>query len=71
MIDVCLIEETQNFSGNVLSPGLFVVHDSGRGGQDDVTELTGWEQVDDPLFEVTDADVVSWGDDTALVETVD
>lgn len=31
--------------------------------------MTGWEQVDDPLLEVTELDVVSWGDDTGLVET--
>lgn len=31
--------------------------------------MTGWEQVDNPLLEVTELDVVSWGDDTSLVET--
>lgn len=31
--------------------------------------MTGWEQVDNPLLEVTELNVVSWGDDTGLVET--
>jgi len=46
-----------------------VVHDTGGGGEDDVTELTRWEKLDDPLLEITEADVVSWGDDTSLVES--
>lgn len=50
-------------------PGLLVIHDTGGGGEDDETELTRWQQVDNPLLEVTDADVVAGGDDTALVET--
>jgi len=53
----------------VLATGLLVVHDTGGGGEDDVTELTRWEKLDDPLLEITEADVVSWGDDTSLVES--
>jgi hypothetical protein len=52
----------------MLSPRLLVVHDSSAGGEDDVAELTGRQQVYDPLFEITELDVVSWGDDTGLVE---
>lgn len=52
----------------MLSPRLLVVHDTSAGGEDDVAELTGRQQVDDPLLEVTELDVVSWGDDTGLVE---
>jgi hypothetical protein len=54
----------------VLATGLLVVHDTGGGGEDDVSELTRWEELDNPLLEFTKADVVSWGDDTGLVETV-
>lgn len=53
----------------MLPAGLLVVHDSGRGGQDDIAELTGGQQLDDPLLEVGQADVVAGGDDTGLVET--
>lgn len=53
----------------MLATGLLVVHDTGGGGQDDVTELTGGEQLDNPLLEVGETDVVAGRDDTGLVET--
>lgn len=65
-----LVEETNDLSGDVLATGLLVVHDTGGGSEDDVSELTRWEELDNPLLELTEADVVSWGDDTGLVETV-
>lgn len=64
-----LVEESNNLSGNVLASSLLVVHDTGRGGKNNVTELTRWEKLDDPLLEICEADVVSGGDDTGLVET--
>lgn len=63
-----LVEETKNLARNVLPPGLLVVHDTGRGGEDDVAELTRGEQLDDPLLEVTELDVVAGRDDTGLVD---
>ena len=48
---------------------LFVIHNAGAGGEDDVAELTRRKQLDNPLFEVCESDVVSWRDDTSLVET--
>ena len=63
-----LVEEADDLAGDVLSPGLLVVHDTGRGGEDDVTELTRWEELDDPLLHITELYVVAWGDDTGLVE---
>ena len=35
-----LVEETNNLARNVLASGLFVVHDTGAGGQDNISELT-------------------------------
>ena len=68
---VCtLVEEANDLSGDVLASGLLVVHDTGRGGEYDVSELTRWQQLDDPLLELVQADVVAGGDDTSLVETV-
>ena len=64
-----LVEETDDLAGNVLAAGLLVVHDASRGGQDDVTELTGGQQLNNPLLEVTETNVVAGGDDTGLVET--
>jgi len=63
-----LVEETNDLASNVLSPGLLVVHDTGRGGKDNVTELTRWKELDNPLLEVTELNVVARADDTGLVE---
>jgi hypothetical protein len=63
-----LVEETKNLSGNVLPPGLLVVHDTGGGGEDDVTELTRRQELDNPLLEIAELDIVTGGDDTRLVD---
>jgi hypothetical protein len=65
-----LVEETDDLAGDVLATGLLVVHDSGGGGEDDVAELTRWQEPDDPLLQVVELDVVAGGDDTGLVEAV-
>ena len=54
----------------MLASGLLVVHDTGGGCEDDVSELTGGQKLDNPLLEVLNFDIVSWGDDTGLVKTV-
>lgn len=64
-----LVEETNDLARDVLATGLLVVHDTGRGGEDDVAELTGREQLDNPLLELGETDVVAGRDDTGLVET--
>jgi hypothetical protein len=64
-----LVDETKDLTSNVLSSGLLVVHDTSRGGQDDVTKLSRGQQVGDPLLDVVDTDVESWRDDTNLVES--
>ena len=46
-----------------------MVHNTSTGSQDDVTELTGWQKLDDPFLKVTELDVVTRRDDTGLVET--
>jgi hypothetical protein len=63
-----LVEETKDLSGNVLPPGLLVVHDTGGGSEDDVAELTRRKQLDNPLLEVAELDVVAGRDDTGLVD---
>ncbi|KAH3664110.1 hypothetical protein OGAPHI_004824 [Ogataea philodendri] len=64
-----LVDETKDLTRNVLSLGLLVVHDTSRGGQDNVTELSSWQQVSSPSLDVVDLDVESWLDDTTLVES--
>jgi hypothetical protein len=63
-----LVEETDDLAGNVLAAGLLVVHDTGGGGQDNVTELTRRKELDNPLLHVAELDVVAGRDDTGLVE---
>ena len=55
----------------MLASGLLVVHDTSGSCKDDVSELTGRKELDNPLLEISEADVVSWGDDTGLVEAID
>jgi len=64
-----LIEVTKNFATGVLATGLLVIHNTIRGGQDDETELTGWQQVGDPLLHIIDLDIKTRADDTTLVKT--
>jgi hypothetical protein len=52
----------------VLSSSLLVIHDTGRGGENDVAELTRRQQLDNPLLEIRKSDVVAGRDDTGLVE---
>ncbi len=64
----CLVEETDDLSSDVLSAGLFVVHDTSTGGEDDVAKLTRGQQLHHPLLEVAELDVVAGRDDTSLVQ---
>lgn len=64
----CLVEEANDLARDVAATGLLLVHDTGRGGENDVAELTGGKELDNPLLELREADVVTGGDDTALVE---
>jgi len=52
----------------MLPPSFLVVHDSSAGGEDDVAELTGREELDNPFLEVSELDVVTWADDAGLVD---
>lgn len=63
-----LVEEPDDLACDVLSPGLLVIHDTGRGGEDDEAELTRWKKPDDPLLHITELDVVAGVDDAGLVE---
>ena len=63
-----LVEETNDLSGNVLATSLLVVHDTSRGGENDVTELTRGKELGDPLLHVTELDVVARANDAGLVE---
>lgn len=53
------IEVAEDLATDVLSLGFFVVHDSVGGGEDDISELSGGEDVVDELLEVLEFQVVS------------
>ena len=65
-----LVEEANDLAGDVLAPSLFVVHDAGGGGQNNVAELTGGQELVDPLLHVAELDVVARADDAGFVQTV-
>ena len=65
---MCLIEETKDLATSVLATSFFVIHNTSRGGQDQVTKLTGRKQVGSPLFEILQLDVEARRNDTALVQ---
>lgn len=65
----CSVEVAEDLATDVLSLGLLVVHDAEGGGEDNLTELSGREDVVNELFEVLELEVVAGGDDTALVES--
>jgi hypothetical protein len=46
-----LVDERQDLSSDVLSPGLLVVHDTGRGGEDDLSERSSGEEQVDPVLD--------------------
>lgn len=64
-----LEEVTQNLASQMLPSGFFVVHDATASRQDDVSELTRWEQRIGPPFDIVQLDVEPGRDDTGLVQT--
>lgn len=63
-----LVEEAEDLAGNVLTTSLLVVHDTGRGGQDNVTERTGGQELLNPVLNLTELNVEARRNDTALVD---
>lgn len=64
----CSVEVSEDFASDLLLTGFHVVHDADVGGQDDVSELTGWEDGRAEFLEVLDLEVKAGRDDSALVE---
>ena len=63
------VEVAEDLATDVLLTGLFVVHDTLVGGQNESTELTGWEDGVAEVLEVLELEVEVGGDDSALVES--
>lgn len=52
----------------MLATGLLVVHDAGRGREDDEAERTGGEEQVDPRLDLVNLNVEAGRDDASLVE---
>jgi hypothetical protein len=63
-----LVEETDNLSSDMLSPGFFVVHDTSTCGEHNVSELTRGEKLYDPLLKIAELDIVARADAASLVD---
>ena len=68
MLGLSLIEESEDLATSPLPSGLVVLDNAVSGGEDDVTEATGGENVLDPLLNVGHGHVEAGGDDAALVD---
>jgi hypothetical protein len=66
---VGLIEETKHLASDVFPPCLLVVHNSRGRGKNNVSKLTRWQQLHNPLLEICKLDVVAGADNTSLVDT--
>jgi len=66
-----LEEETDDLATSVLAAGLLVVHDAVRGGEDNVTELTGRQKIGAQLLDAGVLDIEAGGDHTALIDAAD
>lgn len=52
----------------MLPPRLLVVHNTRRSCENNISELSGREELDDPFLEIGDADVVAGRDDAGFVD---
>ena len=63
-----LVKVSEELATSVLATSFFVIHDSGRGGENHEAELTRRHQIVDPLLNVGNLDVEARRDDTGLVQ---
>jgi hypothetical protein len=51
-------------------PGFLMVHNTSRSCEHDISKLTRRQELHNPLLEIGETDIVSRGDDTSLVKTM-
>ena len=66
-----LVEEANDLAADVLAASLLVIHDTLRGGQHDVTELTAGKEVASPHLDLVHLDIEAGRDAAALVQAAD
>lgn len=52
----------------MLSPCLLMIHNASACSQDNVPELSTWQELHHPLLQIPKLNVVAWRNDTCLVE---
>jgi hypothetical protein len=65
------IEETDDFASNVSFSALLMSEDTLGGGEDEMAELSGGENVVGPLFEIGKENIVSGRNDSAFIDSSD
>ncbi len=65
----CLVEVAKDLASCALASGLLMIHDTVRGGEHNVAELTRRQQVVDPLFNVFQLNVKARADHATLVNS--
>jgi hypothetical protein len=63
------VEESEDFTTDVRLSSFDMVKHTLVGGEDDESELSGWEDLSNEVLELLDWESESWGDNTALVES--
>ena len=63
------VEESQYLSSDLSLSGIIVIHDSLVGSKDNVSELSGGEDLNEEFLEVLELNIESWGNDSTFVES--
>lgn len=67
LLYIVSIKESKHFASDMSVSGFFVGEDSNIGGENNTTELSGWEDVVGPLLELLEGNIISGRDDSTLV----
>ena len=54
------VEESEDFTTDMCLSGFNMIEDTLVGGKDNITELSGWEDVINKLLEILKLEVESW-----------
>ena len=65
------IEESDDFTSDVSFSAFLVGEDSLGGGEHEMSELSGGEDAAGPFLKFRQEDVISWRDDSTLVDSSD
>jgi len=64
-----LVEEPQDFSSNMFSSCLLMIHNPSTRRQNNIPNTSSWQKLIDPFLKIRKTDIESGGDDAAFIET--